>query len=78
MVWGALYLQELDDLPYIEGVMNSAFYQKILEENVRPSVWPQAQEHLGYAGGQLFQTHQQVQLNKKLIKVLEWPNQSPD
>ncbi len=62
MVWGALYLQELDDLPYIEGIINSAFYQNILKENVQPSVWPQAQEHLGYAGGQWSQTHQQFHL----------------
>ncbi len=78
MVWGALYLQDMDELPYIDGTMNSALDQKILEENVQPSVWPQAQEPLGYAGGQLFKTHQQVQLNKKLITVLEWPNQSLD
>ncbi len=45
------------------------------------SLWPQAQVHLGYAAGQWSQTHQQVHLwmaQEKQIKVLEWPNQSPD
>ncbi len=33
----ALQLQDLDDL-IIDGTRNSALYQKILKENVRPSV----------------------------------------
>ncbi len=36
-------------LAIIDGTMNSALYQKILKESVRPS---QAQAHLGYAAGQ--------------------------
>ncbi len=38
--------------------MNPVLYQKILKENVSVSFLPQAQAHLGYAAGQLFQTQQ--------------------
>ncbi len=65
-------------LAIIDATMNSALYQKILKENVHPSVCAQAQVHLGYAAGQWSQTHQQVHLWMPQEKVLVWPSQSPD
>ncbi len=56
-------------LDIIDGTMNSELYQKILKDNVQPSVWPQAQAHLGYAVGQWSQTHQQVHLRMAQEKL---------
>ncbi len=62
--------------------MNSALYQKILKENVRPSVcdlklkrtWVMQQDndpkHTSKTTSEW--------LKKNNIKVLEWPSQSPD
>ncbi len=62
--------------------MNSALYQKILKENVRPSVcdlklkrtWVMQQDndpkHTSMPTSEW--------LKKNKIKVLEWPSQSPD
>ncbi len=38
MVWGCLAASGPGRLAIIDGTMNSALYQKILKENVRPSV----------------------------------------
>ncbi len=69
-------------LAIIDGTMNSALYQKILKEHVRPSVcdlklkrtWVMQQDndpkHTSKSTSEW--------LKKNKIKVLEWPNQSPD
>ena len=38
MVWGCFAASGPGHLAVIDGTMNSAVYQKILKENVRPSV----------------------------------------
>ncbi len=81
MVWGCFAASGPGWLAIIDGTMNSALYQKILKENVRPSVCDLKLKHLGYAAGHWSQTHQQVHLwmaQEKQMKVLEWPSQSPD
>ncbi|MGH0123262.1 UNVERIFIED_CONTAM: hypothetical protein FKN15_021002 [Acipenser sinensis] len=74
MVWGRLAI--------IEGTMNSALYQRILQENVRPSVrelklkcsWVMQQDndpkHTSKSTSEW--------LKNKKFKVLEWPSQSLD
>ncbi|KAK3527885.1 hypothetical protein QTP86_010205 [Hemibagrus guttatus] len=69
-------------LAVINGTMNSAVYQKILKENVRPSVcdlklkqtWVLQQEndpkHTSKSTSEW--------LKKNKMKTLEWPSQSPD
>ncbi len=62
--------------------MNSALYQKILKENVQPSVydlklkrtWTMQQDN----DTKLTTKSTSEWLTKNKIKVLEWPNQSPD
>ncbi len=62
--------------------MNSALYQKILKENVRLSVcdlklkhtWVMQQDN----DPKLTSKSTSEWLKKNKIKVLEWPNQSPD
>ncbi len=66
----------------IDGTMNSALYQKILKENVQPSVcdlelkstWVMQQDNDPNHTSKF--TSEWLKQNK--IKVLEWPNQSPD
>ncbi len=82
MVWGCFGASEPGRLAIIDGTMNSAFYQKILKENVWPSVcdlklkctWVMQQDN------DLKHTSKSTSewLTKNKIKVLEWPNQSPD
>ncbi|KAK3542039.1 hypothetical protein QTP86_011342 [Hemibagrus guttatus] len=69
-------------LAVINGTMNSAVYQKILKENVRPSVcdlklkrtWVLQQDndpkHTSKSTSEW--------LKKNKMKTLEWPSQSPD
>ncbi|KAK3527966.1 hypothetical protein QTP86_013080 [Hemibagrus guttatus] len=69
-------------LAVMNGTMNSAVYQKILKENVRPSVcdlklkqtWVLQQDndpkHTSKSTSEW--------LKKIIMKTLEWPNQSPD
>ena len=48
----------------IEGTMNSALYQRILQENVRPSVCElKLKRSFGRAARQLSKTHNQVYVN---------------
>ncbi len=82
MVWGCFTASETGRLAIIDGTMNSALYQKILKENVRLSVcdlklkrtWVMQQDN------DLKHTSKSTSewLKKNKIKVLEWPNQSPD
>ena len=82
MVWGCFAASGPGRLAVIDGHMNSALYQKILKENVRPSVqdlklkrtWVMQQDndpkHTSKSTSEW--------LKKPKMKVLEWPNQSLD
>lgn len=82
MVWGCFAASGPGRLAVIDGIMNSGVYQKILKENVRPSVralklkrsWIMQQDndpkHTSKSTSEW--------LRKSKIKVLEWPSQSPD
>ena len=53
MGWGCFAASGPGRLAVIDGTMNSALYQKILKENVRPSVRDlKLKLHLGFAAGQ--------------------------
>ncbi|KAK3507977.1 hypothetical protein QTP70_007945 [Hemibagrus guttatus] len=76
------FLEGPGSLAVINGTMNSAVYQKILKENVRPSVcdlklkrtWVLQQDndpkHTSKSTSEW--------LKKNKMKTLEWPSQSPD
>ncbi len=80
MVWGCFAASGPGQLAIIDGTMNSVLYQKILKENVWPSVcdlklkrtWVMQQDndpkHTSKSTSEW--------LKKNKIKVLEWPNQS--
>ena len=82
MVWGCFAASGPGRLAIIEGTMNSALYQRILQENVRLSVrelklkrsWVMQQDndpkHTSKSTSEW--------LKNKKFKVLEWPSQSPD
>ncbi|KAK3535010.1 hypothetical protein QTP70_001966 [Hemibagrus guttatus] len=82
MVWGCFAASGPGRLAVINGTMNSAVYQKILKENVRPSVcdlklkptWVLQQDndpkHTSKSASEW--------LKKNKMKTLEWPSQSPD
>ncbi len=82
MVWGCFTASETGWLAIIDGTMNSALYQKILKENVRPSVCDLKLKHtwVMQQDNDLKHTSKSTSewLKKNKIKVLEWPNQSPD
>ncbi|KAK3551068.1 hypothetical protein QTP70_011482 [Hemibagrus guttatus] len=82
MVWGCFAASGPGRLAVINGTMNSAVYQKILEENVRPSV-----SDLKLKRTWVLQQHNDPKhtskstsewLKKNKMKTLEWPSQSPD
>ncbi|KAK1789439.1 hypothetical protein P4O66_015367 [Electrophorus voltai] len=52
MVWGCFAASGPGRVAVVNGTMNSAVYQKILKENVQPSVRDQVEAHLGSAAGQ--------------------------
>ncbi|KAK3569879.1 hypothetical protein QTP86_006755 [Hemibagrus guttatus] len=82
MVWGCFAASGPGRLAVINGTMNSAVYQKILKENVWPSVcdlklkrtWVLQQDndpkHTSKSTSEW--------LKKNKMKTLEWPSQSPD
>ncbi|KAK3550030.1 hypothetical protein QTP86_018655, partial [Hemibagrus guttatus] len=82
MVWGCFAASGPGRLAVITGTMNSAVYQKILKENVRPSVcvlelkrtWVLQQDndpkHTSKSTSEC--------LKKNKMKTLEWSSQSPD
>ncbi|KAK3556132.1 hypothetical protein QTP70_005614 [Hemibagrus guttatus] len=82
MAWGCFAASGPGILAVINGTMNSAVYQKILKENVRPSVcdlklkrtWVLQQDndpkHTSKSTSEW--------LKKNKMKTLEWPSQSPD
>ncbi|KAI3376712.1 hypothetical protein L3Q82_017136 [Scortum barcoo] len=81
-VWGCFAASGPGQLTVIDGIMNSGVYQKILKDNVRPSVralklkrsWIMQQDndpkHTSKSTSEW--------LKKNKMKVLEWPSQSPD
>uniref|UniRef100_A0A8C1VXN7 Transposase n=1 Tax=Cyprinus carpio TaxID=7962 RepID=A0A8C1VXN7_CYPCA len=82
MVWGCFAASGPGRLAVINGTMNSAVYQKILKENVRPSVcdlklkrtWVLQQDNdPKHTSKSIFKW-----LKKNKMKTLEWPSQSPD
>ncbi|KAK3563027.1 hypothetical protein QTP86_013350 [Hemibagrus guttatus] len=82
MVWGCFAASRPGRLAVINGTMNSADYQKILKENVRPSVcdlklkrtWVLQQDN----DPQHTSKSTSEWLKKNKMKTLEWPSQSPD
>ncbi|KAG2461297.1 TCB1 transposase, partial [Polypterus senegalus] len=82
MVWGCFAASGPGRLAVIDGTMNSTVYQKILKENVRPSVrqlklkrsWVLQQDndpkHTSKSTSEW--------LKKNKMKTFEWPSQSPD
>ncbi len=82
MVWGCFAASGPGWLAIIDGTMYSALYQKILKENVQPSVcdlklkrnWVMQQDN--YPKHTSKSTSKWLKKNK--IKVLEWPSQSPE
>uniref|UniRef100_A0AAR2LJV0 Transposase n=1 Tax=Pygocentrus nattereri TaxID=42514 RepID=A0AAR2LJV0_PYGNA len=82
MVWGCFAVSGPGRLAVINGTMNSAVYQKILKENVRPSVrelklkrtWVLQQDNDPKHTSK--STTEWLKKNK--MKTLEWPSQSPD
>ncbi|KAK3562010.1 hypothetical protein QTP86_023463 [Hemibagrus guttatus] len=82
MVWGCSAASGPGRLAVINGTMNSAVYQKILKDNVRPSVcdlklkrtWVLQQDNDPKHSSK--STSEWLKKNK--MKTLEWPSQSPD
>ena len=82
MVWGCFAASGPGRLAIIDGTMNSALYQKILKENIWPSVcdlklkcsWVMQQAN--DPKHTIKSTSEWLKRNK--IKVLEWSSQSPD
>ncbi|KAK3569666.1 hypothetical protein QTP86_002637 [Hemibagrus guttatus] len=82
MVWGCFAASGPRRLAVINGTMNSAVYQKILKENVRPSVcdlnlkqtWVLQQDN----DPKHTRKSTSEWLKKNKMKTLEWPSQSPD
>ena len=82
MVWGCFAASGPGRLAVINGNMNSLVYQKILKENVRPSVrelklkrtWVLQQDNDPKHTSK--STTEWLKKNK--MKTLEWPSQSPD
>ncbi|KAK3528161.1 hypothetical protein QTP86_023883, partial [Hemibagrus guttatus] len=82
MVWGCFAASGPGRLAVINGTMNSAVYQKLLKENVRPSVcdlklkrtWVLQQDNDPKHASK--STSEWLKKNK--MKTLEWPSQSPD
>ncbi len=80
--WGCFAASGPGKLAIIDGTKNSAHNQKILKENVRPSVWDLKLKctwvMLQYNDPKHTSKSTSEWLKKNKIKVLEWPSQSPD
>lgn len=82
MFWGCVSYKGTGNLVKVEGKMNAASYQKILEENLHSSArnlrmgrtW--TFQHDNDPKHKAKSTCQWLQQHK--VKVLEWPSQSPD
>jgi len=82
MVWGCFAASGPGRLEIVEGKMDSTSYQKILDDNVRPSV-----RQLKLRRNWTFQQDNDPKhtsksttewLRRKRYRVLKWPSQSPD
>ncbi|KAK3526991.1 hypothetical protein QTP86_006131 [Hemibagrus guttatus] len=82
MVWGCSAASGPGRLAVINGTMNSAVYQKILKENVRPSVCDLKLKRTWFLQQDNDPKHTSKStsewLKKNKMKNLEWPSQSPD
>lgn len=82
MVLGCFAASGPGRLAVIDGTMNSALYQKILKENVRPSVRDLKLKRIWVLQQDNDPKHTSKStsewLKKNKMKVLEWPSQSPD
>lgn len=82
MVWGSFAASGPGQLTIIESTMNSSLYQRVLEDNVRPSVgklklnrkWTLQHDNDPKHASKSTKEW----LKRKKWKVLEWPSQSPD
>ncbi|KAK3534889.1 hypothetical protein QTP70_001921 [Hemibagrus guttatus] len=81
MVWGCFAASGPGRLAVINGTMNSAVYQKILKENVRPSVCDLKLKRTCVLQQDNDPKHTSKStsewLKKNKMKTLEWPSQSP-
>ncbi len=78
MVWGCFAASGPGRLAVINGTMNSAVYQKILKDNVRPSVRDLKLKRTWVLQQDNDPKHTSEWLKKNKMKTLEWPSQSPD
>lgn len=82
MVWGCFSAAGPGQLTIIESTMNSVLYQRVLEENVRPSVRKLKLKRMWTMQHDNDPKHSSKStkewLKKKKLRVLEWPSQSPD
>ncbi|KAK3571029.1 hypothetical protein QTP86_001280 [Hemibagrus guttatus] len=82
MVWGCFAASGPGRLAVITGTMNSAVYQKILKENVWPSVCDLKLKRTRVLQQDNDPKHTSKStsewLKKNKMKTLEWPSQSPD
>ncbi|KAK3538185.1 hypothetical protein QTP70_032718 [Hemibagrus guttatus] len=82
MVWGCSAASGPGRLAVINGTMNSAVYQNILKENVRPSVYDLKLKRTWVLQQDNDPKHTSKStsewLKKNKMKTLEWPSQSPD
>ncbi len=82
MVWGCFAASGPGRLAVINGTMNSAVYQKILKDNVRPSVRDLKLKRTCVLQQDNDPKHTSKStsewLKKNKMKTSEWPSQSPD
>ncbi len=82
MVWGCFAASGPGRLAVINGTINSAVYQKILKDNVRPSVRDLKLKRTCVLQQDNDPKHTSKStsewLKKNKMKTLEWPSQSPD
>ncbi len=78
MVWGCFSASGPGRLAVINGTMNSAVYQKILKDNVRPSVCDLKLKRTWVLQQDNDPKHTSEWLKKNKMKTLEWPSQRPD
>ena len=82
ILWGCFAASGTGKVEFVQGRMNSTQYQKILADNVAPSV-----RHLGLEPNWIFQQDNDPKHTSRSTRswfqehsytVLEWPSQSPD
>ena len=74
MVWGSMSAQGVGDLHFIDSIMNAEMYCTILQEKMLPSL-----RRLGR--GAMFQHDNDPKhsfLQRKKVKVIDWPSVPPD